>query len=57
MPKTRIVKDKINFTKKEIDALPAPNKGRTYYHDNKVQGLSIGVGVTEGRNHLSFIEK
>jgi len=56
MAKTRIVKDKINFTKKEIDALPSPDKGRSYYHDNKVQGLVIGVGRT-GKKSFIFYRK
>ncbi|MFB3080545.1 MAG: tyrosine-type recombinase/integrase [Nitrosomonadaceae bacterium] len=56
MAKNKIVKNKINFTKKEIDALPAPDTGRTYYHDSKVQGLVIGVGRT-GKKSFIFYRK
>ncbi len=54
MANNKIVKDKINFTKKEIDALPAPDTGRTYYHDSKVQGLVIGVGRTGNKSFIFY---
>ncbi|MCZ6897735.1 MAG: recombinase XerD, partial [Betaproteobacteria bacterium] len=54
MANNRIVKDKINFTKKVIDDLPAPDTGRTYYHDSKVQGLVIGVGRTGKKSFILY---
>jgi len=54
MANNKIVKNKINFTKKEIDALPAPDTGRTYYHDSKVQGLVIGVGRTGKKSFILY---
>ena len=35
---------RFNFTKKDIDALPAPTKSvRAYYHDTREAGLSISI--------------
>lgn len=35
---------RFHFTKKEIDALPAPTKSvRAYYHDTKENGLSLSI--------------
>jgi hypothetical protein len=35
---------RLNFTKKDIDALPAPTKSvRAYYHDTREAGLSISI--------------
>ena len=56
MAKKEITKTKINFTKIAIDALPFPEKGRTYYHDSKVHGLAVGVGRT-GRKSFIFYRK
>jgi hypothetical protein len=36
----------INFTKAIIDKLPIPEKGWTYYRDDKTPSLNIGVGST-----------
>jgi integrase len=36
----------INFTKALIDKLPSPEKGWTYYRDDKTPSLNIGVGST-----------
>jgi integrase len=47
-------KRKINFTKKEIDALQPPSKGHVYYRDSKVRGLSIGVGVTGNKSFIFY---
>jgi integrase len=54
MANNRNLKNKINFTKKEIDALPAPDTGRSYYHDSKVQGLVIGVGKTGNKSFIFY---
>ena len=36
---------KINFTKSNLDKLPLPLAGWTYYQDDKTPGLSVGVGA------------
>ncbi len=54
MTKTRLTKAKVNFTKIAIDALPAPEKGRTYYHDSKVHGLAIGIGRTGNKSFIFY---
>ena len=36
--------NKLNFTKKLLQDLPTPDKGkRAYYYDNKVRGLGIAI--------------
>jgi len=44
--KERADKERLNFTKAAIEALPRPAKGKPwkYYYDRKVSGLGIGVG-------------
>ena len=54
MAEKSVVKRKINFTKKEIDALHSPDRGRAYYHDSKVQGLTIGVGRTGNKSFIFY---
>lgn len=45
--------NKFNFTKKALEALPLPSKGkRTYYYDTKVRGL--GVSLTD-KGSITFI--
>ena len=39
-----MTKNKINFTKRTIEALTPPEKGkRTYYYDSKTRGLGIAI--------------
>jgi integrase len=38
--------DRITFTKKELEALPIPEKGRAYVHDAKVNGLVLQITPT-----------
>lgn len=38
------MKQKVNFTKKFIEDLPLPLKGkRSYYYDNKIRGLALSI--------------
>lgn len=49
-----MIKKKFNFTKKELDSLPTPEKGkREYYYDTKTQGLT--VCVTSSNKKTFFI--
>ncbi len=46
-------KNKFNFTKRSIEALPSPEKGkRAYYYDMKVRGL--GIALTD-KGTITFI--
>ena len=48
-----MLENKFNFTKKGLDSLPLPSKGkRTYYYDTKVRGL--GVSLTD-KGTISFL--
>jgi len=39
----RVAKNQINFTKKELDKIPCPDKGYVVYHDTAVKGLILIV--------------
>jgi integrase len=46
--------DRISFTKKELEALPVPEKGRTYVHDTKVNGLVLQITPTGTRSFQAY---
>lgn len=49
----KVQNNKFNFTKRSIESLPTPEKGkRIYYYDTKVRGL--GIGITD-RGTQTFI--
>lgn len=54
--KERADKERLNFTKAAIEALPVPAKGKPwkYYYDRKVSGLGIGVGPSGVKTFILY---
>jgi len=49
------IKKKFNFTIKDINGLPTPDKGkREYYYDTKTQGLAICVTSTKNKTFFVY---
>jgi integrase len=50
--KPKSTRRSFNFTKREIEDLPIPEKKRVIYHDTRIKGL--GIMVQPGKGHRSF---
>lgn len=48
--------DKFNFTRKQIESLVLPQKGRAEYADSKINGLQLRV-TTSGVKSFVLYEK
>ncbi|MGZ8216897.1 tyrosine-type recombinase/integrase [Methylomagnum sp.] len=46
--------DRFTFTKKELEALPLPDKGRAYVHDGKVNGLVLQITPTGTKSFQAY---
>lgn len=46
--------DKITFNEGTIEALPSPEKGRTYYYDKKIPGLCVLVTHTGSKSFYLY---
>lgn len=46
--------EKVSFTKGYIDSLPPPERGRKYYHDAKVRGLTVCVTEADAKTFYLY---
>ncbi len=50
-----MTKNKINFTKRTLEDLPFPEKGkRSYYYDTKIRGLGIAITGTGAKTFIVY---
>ncbi|HAO32636.1 MAG TPA: integrase arm-type DNA-binding domain-containing protein [Candidatus Competibacter sp.] len=47
-------KNRLNFTKAALLALPLPSAGRRYYHDARTPGLVVAVSATGNKSFLVY---
>lgn len=48
------VEKRLNFTKKAIERLPLPDKGRVYWYDTECRGLTVCVWSTGAKNWILY---